>query len=85
MSADFQAHKEREVAWKEETEKHRLRAVKLEDECRALHEQLMTSQNSHQITRVSMLATQANFDGLQVELDRVTKEMQAIGHIFIQM
>ncbi len=51
----------------------------LTEENEQLHQQLMGSQNAHQLTQVSLMATQANFDGLQLELERVTKEMQAVG------
>jgi chromosome segregation ATPase len=76
LSSEFNNTKEREESWRDESTKLKSRIAILEEENETLHQQVMGAQNAHQLTQVSMIATQANYDGIQVELERVTKEMQ---------
>lgn len=76
LSREFGLSKEREKLGREEADRLKQKISQLEEEIRLAHEQLLSSQNVNQLTQVSMMATQTNYDELRVELERVTKEMQ---------
>ena len=80
LTREFSLSKEREKLGKEEVDRGRQRIIQLEEEIRSAHEQLLSSQNVNQLTQVSMMATQTNYDELRLELERVTKEMQVDFH-----
>ncbi|XP_046437712.1 paramyosin-like isoform X1 [Daphnia pulex] len=79
LTREFTLSKEREQSWKEEVDRLRLKINSLEEETRAVHQQLLGAQNVNHLTQVSLIATQTSYEELQIELERVTKEMQAIG------
>lgn len=76
LTREFTLSKEREESWKEEVDRLRLKINNLEEDNRALHQQLLGAQNVNHLTQVSLMATQTNYEELQIELERVTKEMQ---------
>ncbi len=76
LTREFNNSKEREQSWREEVDRCRLKVHSLEEENRALHEQFLSAQNVNQLTQVSMVASQTSYSELQIELERVTKEMQ---------
>ena len=76
LTREFTLSKEREQSWKEEVDRLRLKINSLEEETRAVHQQLLGAQNVNHLTQVSLIATQTNYEELQIELERVTKEMQ---------
>ena len=80
LTSEFNHSKEREEIWKEEVSKHKCKMRSLEEENDALHSQVMAEQNSHQLTQVSLIAVQTNFDALQAEFERVTKQLQVVFH-----
>ena len=76
LTREFTLSKEREQSWKEEVDRLRLKINSLEEETRAVHQQLLGAQNVNHLTQVSLIATQTSYEELQIELERVTKEMQ---------
>ena len=84
LTREFAACKDREESWREEVDRFRHKIAGLEEENRALHEQLLSSQNVNQLTQVSMVASQTSYNELQVELERVTKDMQ-VGYLKSEM
>jgi len=76
LTVEFDLSKERERMCNEEIERLRTKISKTEEKNRSLETQLRNLQNANQLTQVSIVASQTNFDGLEMELERVTKEMQ---------
>lgn len=82
LTREFTLSKEREESWKEEVDRLRAKINSLEEDNRILHQQLLGAQNVNHLTQVSLMATQTNYEELQVELERVTKEMQVTSFVF---
>lgn len=80
LTREFTLSKEREESWKEEVDRLRIKINSIEEENRSLHQQLLGSQNVNHLTQVSLMATQTNYEEVQIELERVTKEMQVNFH-----
>lgn len=76
LTREFTLSKEREQSMKEEVDRLRIKIINLEEENRNVHQQLLGSQNVNHLTQVSLMATQTNYEEVQMELERVTKEMQ---------
>lgn len=76
LTVEFDLSKERERTCTEEIERLRAKISRTEEENRSLETQLQNLQNASQLTQVSIVASQTNFDGLELELERVTQEMQ---------
>ena len=76
LTVEFDLSKERERTCTEEIERLRVKISRTEEENRSLETQLQNLQNASQLTQVSIVASQTNFDGLELELERVTQEMQ---------
>lgn len=78
LTVEFELAKERERTCNEEIERARAKISTVEEENRSLETQIRNLQNANQLTQVSIVASQTNYDGLEMELERVTQELQGI-------
>lgn len=76
LTVEFELAKERERTCNEEIERARAKISTVEEENRSLETQIRNLQNANQLTQVSIVASQTNYDGLEMELERVTQELQ---------